>query len=390
MKRTRYYRGIATLLLYGFLWQGCQSSLRMQDEEPTTTASSGEQVKEPTSSHVVATPTPGAQDTRKRTASELSQPNTEEEKKSPSAVAWRQPLADTRVFSQEVVHAAVTQELQESGIADAIASAQDSAVTTQQDATQTPKATQKREDRESSQAIPADLKRWFQEFAEAVDDEDVLPYLGDISEAIPRLIQEGKDKGYLTQSMIIAINEVGWEPNCTPLHYAAAKGNVQAVDALLKEPAVVIDAKTEDQYGSTPLHFAAYEGHLGTAKLLVRAYERRKMTTIDAHDNEGASPLQYAAGGPRDDMNRQVATLLVANGADPKQFFGTNISLVELSAIGGNFAMVEYWIEEIAHTGRFSGDEDKKLIKSAMKLARRQKHTDIAITLQSYYKRMCA
>jgi Ankyrin repeats (3 copies) len=369
MKRTHYYRCIATLLLCGFLWQGCQSSLRIQDEEPTTTASSGKQVKEPTSSHVVATLTPVAQDTRKRTASELSQPNTEEKKKSPSAV---------------------TQELQKFGIADAITSSQDSAATIQQNATQTTKTTRKKEDGESSQAIPADLKRWFQEFAEAVDDEEVLPYLGDVSEAIPRLIEEGKDKSYLTQSMIIAINEVGWQPNCTPLHYAAAKGNVQAVDALLKEPAVVIDAKTEDQYGSTPLHFAAYEGHLGTAKLLVRAYERRKMTTIDAHDNEGASPLQYAAGGPRDGMNRQVATLLVANGADPKQCFGTNISLVDLSAIGGNFAMVEYWIEEIAHTGRFPEDEDKKLIESAMKLAGRQKHTDIATMLQSYYKRMCA
>jgi hypothetical protein len=371
----------------------------MQDKEPTTKASSGEQVKEPTFSHVVATHTLVAQDTRKRASSELyvSQPNTEEKKKSPVAVAWGQPLADTRVFAREVAHAAVTQESQEFGIADAIASSQNPAATTctlarttqtQQDATQTPKAAQKKEDREASQAIPADLKRWFQEFAEAVD----APYLGDVSEAIPLLIQEGKNKGYLMQSMIIAINEVGWEPNCTPLHYAAAKGNVQAVDALLKEPTVVIDAKTEDQYGSTPLHFAAYQGNLGTAKLLVRAYKQRNMTTIDAHDNEGASPLQYAAGGPWDGMNRGVATLLVANGADPKQCLGMNknITLVDLSAMGGNFAMVEYWIEEIAHTRLFPDEEEKKLIKSAMKLAKRHQHTDIFITLQNYYKRMCS
>jgi ankyrin repeat protein len=74
--------------------------------------------------------------------------------------------------------------------------------------------------------------------------------------------------------MKIAINEVGWEPNCTPLHYAAATGNVCAVDALLREPSVVIDAKTEDQSGSTPLHFAAYNGNLGATKLLVRAYKQ--------------------------------------------------------------------------------------------------------------------
>ena len=119
--------GFTTVLVCSLLWQSCQSSLRqMQTEEPTSTASSGEQVKEPTSSYVVATPTLGAQDARKRSVSELSQCTltTEESKESPSTVASRQPLTDTCVFSREVAQAAVTQELQGFGIADAIAFAQ--------------------------------------------------------------------------------------------------------------------------------------------------------------------------------------------------------------------------------------------------------------------------
>lgn len=386
--------GLTTVLVCSLLWQSCQSSLRqMQTEEPTSTASSGEQVEEPASSYVVATPALVAQDTRKRSASELSQctPMTEESKESPSTVAWRQPLTDTRVFPREAAQTAVTQELQGSGIANAISFSQDPSATTHQATTQPRKSDQKKEDRESAQAIPADLQRWFQEFANAVDglDDEEASYDYIPSDPISRLIREGRDRGYLTQSMKMAINEVGWEPHCTPLHYAASTGNVRAVDALLREPSVVIDAKTEDQYGSTPLHFAAYNGNLGAAKLLVRAYKQRKMTTIDAHDHEGASPLQYAAGGPWDGMNRGVAALLVAHGADPKQYLGKNITLVDLSAMAGNLAMVEYWIEEIAYTGLFSEEEEKKLIKSALRLAKRKKHTDIVITLQSYYKRVC-
>jgi ankyrin repeat protein len=83
---------------------------------------------------------------------------------------------------------------------------------------------------------------------------------------------------------------------------------VHAVAALLREPSVAIDPKTEDQYGSTPLHFAAYEGNLGAAQLLLEGDRgRNQLREIDMHDNEGASPLRYAAGGPWGGMNRGVA-----------------------------------------------------------------------------------
>ena len=138
------------------------------------------------------------------------------------------------------------------------------------------------------------------------------------------------------------------------------------------------------------MQFAAFEGHLKAAELLIKAYkERSKIKEIDARDKEGTSALQYAASGPRGGMNREVAELLVAYGANPTQLLNDRSPLLCLSAVSGNFAMIEYWLEEIAHTGRFSNEEDKDFIERSIKLANRRKHTDIVTILQDYYKRMC-
>jgi hypothetical protein len=325
---------------------------------------------------------------RKRSAEALSH-DTEEKKKSPTASA--QP--GSRVASMtpgRSIAASMTQASQKSA-AMAISPVHATRALTKaerKNAGMIPEDTKdvmKKTANEEVQKASADLKRWFKEFAEAVDDEEVLS-LGDTSEAIPRLVQEGKGKEYLNKSMKLVINEVGWEPDCTPLHYAAAKGNPQAVEALVREPEVVIDARTEEN-GTTPLQFAAYDGHLRAAERLISAYkERGKIKEIDARDKEGTSALQYAALGPRGGMNRDVAELLVAQGANPTQLSDNISPLVCLSASAGNFSMVEYWIEEIAHTGRFSSDEDKDFIKRGIKLARRNRHTDIVIILQDYYK----
>jgi Ankyrin repeats (3 copies) len=260
-------------------------------------------------------------------------------------VAWRQPLTDTREFSRAVTHAS-----EESVIASTVASSRDLAKAPHQDATQTAKAAQQEEDREASQAISAGLKSWFQAFADAVDGVGEEAEDEDSSEewlSYSPLIQECRKAGYLTQSVQIAINTVGCEPNCTPLHYAAAKGNAQAVAALLRESSVVINAKTEDQYESTPLHFAAYEGNLDAAQLLVQGYKKRgRLSEIDARDSQGSTLLQYAAGGPWDGMNQGVAELLEDNGADLKQCGGKNknLTLLDVSALGGTAVMVEYLI----------------------------------------------
>jgi hypothetical protein len=86
-------------------------------------------------------------------------------------------------------------------------------------------------------------------------------------------------------------------------------------------------------------------------------------------------------------MNQGVAELLVDNGADLKQLLaGTNLNLLDLSALGGNVAMVEYWIEKMVRTGLFTEEEEKKLIKRAMRLAKLEKHTGIVRTLKDSYE----
>ena len=375
------FSSTATALLIGLALHGCQHRLQVTGEEKSKAAPG---TSMPSFKDTIETTTPS----RKRPVEALSH-DTEEKEESPTAS--EQPMS--RVASMtpgRSIAASMTKASQESA-ATAVSPVQVAtalAKTESQDIVMTPEdtkdATKKTVDK-GDKKVSADLQRWFKEFAEAVDDEEVLS-LGDISEAIPRLVQEGKEKGYLTQSMKLIINEVGWEPDCTPLHYAAAKGNPQAVEALVKEPEVVIDARTQEA-GTTPLQFAAYDGHLRAAESLINAYKTRgKIGEIDARDRQGTSALQYAALGPRGGMNRGVAELLVAQGADPTQLSDNISPLVCLSASAGNFAMVEYWIEEIAHTGRFSSDEDKDFIKRGIKLAKLNKHTDIVIILQDYYE----
>lgn len=413
MKNLQYERCSSIIVLFlSLLIHGCHPShLYVRDEETSLNKADG---AIPVSSDALSTPATSLQaslkrplagtvtDTgsnekipdggvvsmltsRKRSAEALFQ-DTEEKKESPTALG----LPVSRVASMtpgRSIAASMTQASQESAtmMASPVQAATTLAKAESQDTVMTLEDTKdaaKKTSDEVEQEIPADLKRWFKEFAEAVDDEEVLS-LGDISEAIPRLVQEGKEKGYLTQSMKLIINEVGWEPDCTPLHYAAAKGNPQAVEALVKEPEVVIDARTQEA-GTTPLQFAAYDGHLRAAERLISAYkERGKIGEIDVPDRQGTSALQYAASGPRDGMNREVAELLVAHGANPNQSW-KDCSLVDLSAMVGNLAMVEYWIEKIAGTEHIL--DDKAAIMSAIKIANRRGYTSIVTILQDYYK----
>ena len=260
----------ATALLISLTLHGCQNRLQVTGEEETT-ITPGTFMQ--SSQNTFETTTPS----RKRPAEALNQ-DIEEKKESPTALKQPWPC-DTSAISMRSISASMKQASQESA-AMTVSSGQAAialAKTEQQDtmmAQQNLKSISKKSNDEVEQEIPADLKRWFKEFVEAVDDEEVLS-LGDISEAIPRLVQEGKEKRYLTQSMKLTINEVGWEPDCTPLHYAAAKGNPQAVEALVKEPEVEIDAQTEEN-GTTPLQFTALEGRLETARLLINAYRERQ------------------------------------------------------------------------------------------------------------------
>jgi hypothetical protein len=317
---------------------------------------------------------------RKRSAEALFY-DTEEKKESPTAL--EQPC-DTSAIPVRSIAASMQQASQESATM-TVSSGQAAmalAKTEQQDmvmAQKNLKSISKKSNDEVDQEIPEDLERWFQAFAEAVDDEEVLS-LGDLSKAIPRLVQEGKKRDYLTKAIKLPINELGWEPDCTPLHYAAAKGNSQAVEVLLREPEVMIDAQTEES-GTTPLQFAAFEGRLETVRLLINAYkDRGKIKEIDTRDDERTSTLQYAALGIQEAMNREVAELLVKEGADPYQMDG-DISLMDMAAVAGNSAMIEYCLEKV-----YNRENEASIIWSAINLAKSKSHMNIVVILQSRYE----
>ena len=369
------FRNTATALLIGLTLHGCQHRLQVTGEEESATTP---EKSMPSPKHPLTTTTPS----RKRSAEALFY-DREEKKESPTSLA--PPRADTASRSTHNTTVAITQE----STVMAAPSTQTVTAPTRAKSTgtavareNTKNATQKTAD-EEDQKESADLKRWFQEFVEAVDAEEVL-YRGNISETIPRLVQEGKQKGYLTKAIKLPINELGWEPDCTPLHYAAAKGNPQAVEALVREQEVEIDARTEEN-GTTPLQFAALEGRLETARSLINAYkDRKKIQEIDAYDNERTSTLQYAALGRQENRNREVAELLEEAGADPFQM-NEDVSLMDIAATSGNLAMVEYCLEKM-----YSRESDKSVIKSAIKsaidLARGEEKTRIVIMLQIRYE----
>ncbi len=366
-----HFTSTATALLIGLTLHSCQYRLRVTGEEGSVTTPG---TFPPASKDIIATTPPS----RKRSAEALSQ-DTEEKKESPTDLV-RSAASDKSTIVQGTT-TVITQDSQESAMM-SYSQERGGAVVAEPNGLSATNADKEAAD-EEDQKESEDLERWFKEFAEAVDDKEVL-YKDAISAAIPRLVKEGKQKSYLTKAIKLPINELGWEPDCTPLHYAAAKGNVQAVGALLKESEVVIDAKTEAN-GSTPLQFAALEGRLETVRLLINTYkDMKKIQEIDAYDDERTSTLQYAALGRQENRNRAVAELLEEAGAAPYQI-NEDVSLMDIAAVSGNLAMVEYCLEKM-----YSCESDRSVIKSAIKsainLARGEENTRIVIMLQIRYE----
>ncbi|GAW27348.1 putative NACHT and Ankyrin domain protein [Rosellinia necatrix] len=73
----------------------------------------------------------------------------------------------------------------------------------------------------------------------------------------------------------------------TPLHYAAAVGEMRTTKLLLQRGAQV---DSQDLRGMSPLHHAAVAGKTGAAKFLLRMGAR-----VDSQDLRGMSPLHHAA-----------------------------------------------------------------------------------------------
>ena len=152
----------------------------------------------------------------------------------------------------------------------------------------------------------------------------------------------------------------------TPLHMAALKGHVKAIEALLKAGASV---EAEDDSKDTPLHGAAFEGHVEAIKALVVAG-----ASIEAEDYNKATPLHLAARMG----HAEAIKALVAAGAS-----------VEASSATGK-ATPLHWA---AHEGRteaikalvaagalVEAETDQKA--TALRIAKKKGHTEAVAILE--------
>ena len=165
-----HFPSTAAVLLISLTLHSCQHRLQVTDENENT-AKSG--VFMPSSKRTIETTPPS----RKRPAEALFQ-DTEEKKESPTAL--EQPMSSaTSVIPVRDIAASITQTSQESA---AMTLSPFHAVTaltkTEQQnivmaKTEIKDASKKAAD-EEDQKESADLEHWFKEFAEAVDDEEVL------------------------------------------------------------------------------------------------------------------------------------------------------------------------------------------------------------------------
>jgi len=107
---------------------------------------------------------------------------------------------------------------------------------------------------------------------------------------------------------VLALLLKGVDPNLTDsrgrtaLFTAVRENSLKALDSLLAEPRLNVDALNTD--GETPLMLAAIRGSLPAVKALVKRGA--------AINRKGWTPLHYACSGP----DNGVAAFLIANGAE--------------------------------------------------------------------------
>ena len=224
------------------------------------------------------------------------------------------------------------------------------------------------------------FQEWFKRFATKVDHEETTCE-EETAKAMAELVEEGNQKAYLTKALEVNLHELDWNTDFTPLHYAAARGNHQAVEELLKY--VNVDIKNSEK--CIPLHFAAYAGYTTVAKSLIDQCkkENNMLAVLNAKDDQGSSPIFYAAGGPRAHGNAQVIALLVENGVDLTQTLDES-TLIDIAASLGNVEVVEYCLTKIKEVVLPQGSSVASIIESAMKLAKKEEQYDTFVMLRDY------
>ena len=155
----------------------------------------------------------------------------------------------------------------------------------------------------------------------------------------------------------------------TPLHAAAAKGNIEMVRLLLKHGA---DGEAKDDDEHTALHIAASKGHAAVVARLIKAG-----CVVDEKANHGATALHLAARKGHDD----VVEALLESGVDIQVVDGKGATPLHAACSGGDEDVVALLLSRGADVAAVDGkgktprqiatkkghDGCTKLIKRAIK-----------------------
>jgi poly [ADP-ribose] polymerase len=126
----------------------------------------------------------------------------------------------------------------------------------------------------------------------------------------------------------------------SPIHFASFSGDASAVETLLRNPLVDINAKTTDQRW-TPLHFAAYYGNVSVLQVLLHDTKIR----LNPRDSAGRTPVFVAAyaGHLKCLEMLKAAGAKMATTAPPKE--ATGITAIQVAAQRGHADCRQYLID---------------------------------------------
>ncbi|XP_032870954.1 probable protein S-acyltransferase 23 isoform X1 [Amblyraja radiata] len=155
------------------------------------------------------------------------------------------------------------------------------------------------------------------------------------------------------------------EPVQRPIHWAAVKGHITAVDILLQAG---VSPDERDQRGCTPLILASQFGHIALCCHLMR-----KGVSLQVCDSQGDNALHWAASQGHCELTR----LLIYSGLSPAKQDDYGQTPLHLAVLSGSLLTVQLLCEQ---NGEELENEDKNG-NTPLKLARGQQCEDIIVYL---------